>query len=173
VEVGSTQSLGFTPLVASPTTITNWIVNSDLGDYVEGAGLNLITGVYTIPATGLYHILASISVNYTPTNGALAYNTLQTPMSLQFYLYGSTTTSLLSASFFSNAYAGLGGNMNLTDLDTYVGATLAGDLSLTAGNQYALQVINPFVNTTPVVILSGGSPVSGGAYSRWSMRQFA
>jgi hypothetical protein len=172
VETGNTQSLAFSPSGAIATTITGWVVNSSLGDYNQGLGLSLASGVYTVPVTGLYHVLANVSVLYTPTNGTNSYNSQGTPMSLQFYLYGSSTTTLLSANFFSNSYAGVGGASNLTSLTTGAGATLAGDLSLIGGASYALQVINPFIDTTEVDILSGG-PSASSVYCRWSMRQFA
>jgi hypothetical protein len=113
----------------------------------------------------LYHIFATVIAQYTPTNGAASYNTQNTPMSLQFYLLNTTSpVPILSATYFSNSYAGVGGPTNDTNLVTYDTAAIAGNLQLPAGNQYAIQVVNPFIDSTSVEIQAG---------SRWSMRQFA
>jgi hypothetical protein len=67
----------------------------------------------------------------------------------------------------------VGGNENSTGVNTYDTATIAADLFLTTGNQYELQVYNPFVDSTVVTLLSSLTPPITGVFCRWSMHQFA
>jgi hypothetical protein len=163
VETSTSQLLNSSSSGATSTTLNEWtLVLSE--DYIEGSGFDLTTGIYTVPANGYYHVFATVVVQYTPTNGAASYNVQNTPMALQFYLNTTPSIPILSSSYFSNSYAGVGGTTNGTGLVTYDTASVAGSLQLIAGNQYALQVVNPFIDGTSVSVQSG---------SRWSMRQFA
>jgi hypothetical protein len=83
------------------------------------------------------------------------------------------TPLLITAYFFSNAYAGVGGPNNNVGIDTYDTATIAGDLFLTAGTSYELQVYNPFIDATVVTLLANGTLPATGVYCRWSINQFA
>jgi hypothetical protein len=175
VELGSVQTLNPSPDGITPTTITNWVVIPALGDYNQGSGLDLLSGIYTVPTTGLYHIFATVKTHYIPAGGSFSYGPGSDGMDLQLCSLTQPSVPLLSATFFSNTYAGIGGPSNNLNLLTQCTATLAGDLSLTAGNQYVLQVVNPFIDATQVFLENGvfAPGLSGGAFCRWSMRQFA
>jgi hypothetical protein len=130
------------------------------------------TGIYTIPVTGYYHVYATISLFYTPLAGAASYNNINNfPMTLRFLQIGQQF-ALLAASFFSYSYAGVGGPGNNNGVITYDTATLSGDVLLYDGTGYQLEILNPFVDATVVSLMTGGLG-SFGAYTRWSMRQFA
>jgi hypothetical protein len=92
-------------------------------------------------------------------------------MTLRFLEQG-TSNALLAASFFSYSYAGVGGPGNNNGIVTYDTATLSGDLLLQVGVIHQLEIINPFIDSTPVFIMTGALG-SFGAFTRWSMRQFA
>jgi hypothetical protein len=134
----------------------------------------LTAGTYTAPTNGYYHVFATIAVNYTPANGATSYagNLSTNPM---YAVFVSTAGSpfLITACFFSNSYAGVGGPSNSTGIDTYDTATIAGDLFLTAGTSYEIRVYNPFVDATVVTLLGNGTLPATGVYCRWSIDQFA
>jgi hypothetical protein len=171
VELGLQQSLNHTPSGATVSTILSWMVDSPIGDYnySQGGGLNLTNGIYTVPATGLYHVFGMASVTYYPATTE-SYNIQGTPMALQFGLVTGSTGPLLYSGFFSNSFASVGGFFNGNSVTARTTATLAGDVFLTAGGQYSLQVINPFIDTTNVTLLSR---TSAGSFCRWAMRQFA
>jgi hypothetical protein len=175
VEIGSVQTLDSSPSGITPTTITNWVVIPALGDYNQSVGLDLTTGIYTVPTTGLYHIFATVKTHYIPANGSFSYGPSSDGMDLQLCSLAQPSVPLIFATFFSNTYAGVGGPSNNLNLLTQCSATLAGDLSLIAGNQYVLQVVNPFIDATQVFLENGvfSSGLSGGAFCRWSLRQFA
>jgi hypothetical protein len=173
VELGSVQALDFSPSGVTPTTITNWVVFPALGDYNQSVGLDLSSGIYTVPTTGLYHIFATVKTHYVPVDGSFSYGGSD-GMGLQLCSLTQPSVPLIFAAFFSNTYAGVGGPANDSNLLTQCSATLAGDLSLTAGNQYVLQVVNPFIDATQVFLENGViSGSSHGAFCRWSLRQFA
>jgi hypothetical protein len=156
------QALASDPSGAISTTITNW---TDLGpsDYIQDPGFDASTGVYTVSSAGIYHIFVTMTVQYTPTNGAASYNSLNNPLLLQLNRGGFEVPII--ATQFSNNYAGVGGSTNSINLVTYDTATMVGDLAFTfVGNQFILQVQNPFIDNTPIYVMPG---------SRWSMRQFA
>jgi hypothetical protein len=85
----------------------------------------------------------------------------------------SGSPTLITVCFFSNSFAGVGGPGNNSGEDTYATATLSGDLFLTAGSQYQLQVSNPFIDLTIVGTLVNGDLPVVDPYCRWSMQQFA
>jgi hypothetical protein len=62
------------------------MVNTLMGDYNQGGGLNLSSGIFTVPATGYYHVFATIAVNYQPINGPTSYSNIlaANPMQLVF-----------------------------------------------------------------------------------------
>jgi hypothetical protein len=167
VELGSQQSLPFSSTIPLGTTLVNWVVNPALGDYYQGVGLDLATGVYNVPDTGLYHVFITICTNFQPGNASASYNSLNVPMSAYLFQYGGSGYPLLYANFLSNAYSSVGGATNSIGLYSYATATMVGDLSLTAGVPYAVQVVNPFIDSQSFVHVIPGS------FTRWSMRQFA
>ena len=104
-----------------------------------------------------------MTVQYTPANGAASYNSINNPLLLQLNRGGFEIPII--ATQFSNNYAGVGGSTNSINLVTYDTATMVGDLQFSfVGNQFILQVQNPFIDNTPIYVMPG---------SRWSMRQFA
>jgi hypothetical protein len=170
----STGTTGTTGSTEVATTITNWFVNAALGDYNQGGGLNLSSGIYTVPVSGYYHVFATISVTYDPQNASTSYGGQLSTNAMQLvFAPSSGMPFLITAYFFSTPYAAVGGFNNNTGINTYDTATLASDLYLTAGDQYEMQVYNPFLDSTVVTLLANGTTPITGVFCRWSMHQFA
>jgi hypothetical protein len=174
VETNMTQLPNFNSEGNAVNIILNWTAAQQNGDYIQTSNLDLTSGTYIPPITAYYHVFATISLNYNPLVGAASYNVQNTPMTLRFNLQEEApgSNALLSASFFGYSYAGVGGPGNNNGILTYDTATLSGDVLLQVGNIYWLEIVNPFIDDTPVFLMTGENGIFG-AYTRWSMCQFA